>query len=259
MNDKCDLRERIMKKETVIGMFARFNNMAVTELIANAGFDFIIIDMEHGNFSFLDVENIIRVSEGCGMSSVVRISYPFKEDVLHALDSGADGVQIPSLSTVYAAKEICTGTKYYPEGDRGASLTQRSAKYGNWDKEEPYYLYANRRTTVIVHVENKDMAASIEEICAIPKLDVVFIGPADLCQSLGKPGQPGDPAVVAVIEDVIKKTLKSGKAAGIYVSSIEAAKKYIDIGVTYVAYGVDTVLFGGCIKSLKNEIDNALI
>ena len=110
------------------------------------------------------------------------------------------------------------------------------------------------KETVVVHVENKEMAASIDEVCAIPQLDVVFVGPADLCQSMGKPGQPGDPAVVAAIEGVVKKTLERGKAAGIYCSSLEAAKKYADMGVSYIAYGVDAVMFGGFLKNLRGEI-----
>ena len=258
MNNAYSLRDRIKNKEVVLGMFTKFNNMTATELVCNAGFDFIIIDMEHANYSFYDMENIIRVAEGCGVSTVVRTTYPAKEDVLHSLDSGADGVQIPSLSTIEAAKEICGGTKYYPEGDRGASLTQRSSKYGCWDKEEPYFQYANRHSAVIVHVENKEMAAAIDELCKIPQLDVVFIGPADLSQSLGKPGQPGDPVVVAVIEEVIQKTLKAGKAVGIYVGTAAAAKKYMDMGVTYLAYGTDTVLAGQMFKKLRQEVSEAL-
>ena len=258
MNDAYSLRDRIKNKEVVLGMFTKFNNMTATELIGNAGFDFIIVDMEHANFSFYDTENIIRVAEGCGMSTVVRTAYPAKEDVLHALDSGADGVQIPSLSTIESATEICRGSKYYPEGDRGASVTQRSSKYGCWDKDEPYFQYANRNSCVIVHVENKEMAAAIEELCEIPQIDVVFIGPADLSQSLGKPGQPGDPAVVAVIEDVIQKTLKAGKAVGIYVGTVAAAKKYVELGVTYLAYGTDTVSVGQMFKGLKQELSQEL-
>ena len=258
MNNAFSLKEKIKNKEVVIGMFTKFNNMTATELIGNAGFDFIIVDMEHANFSFYDLENIIRVADGCGMSSVVRTCYATKEDVLHSLDSGADGVQIPSLSTIEKAKEICMGTKYFPEGDRGASTTQRSSKYGCWDKEEPYFAFANRNSTVIVHVENKEMAANIEELCEIPQVDVVFIGPADLSQSLGKPGQLNDPEVVAVIEDVIERTLKAGKAVGIYVGTIAAAKKYVGLGVTYLAYGTDTVSTGLMFKGLKKEIEQEL-
>jgi 4-hydroxy-2-oxoheptanedioate aldolase len=102
------------------------------------------------------------------------------------------------------------------------------------------------------------MADNVEELLKIPQLDVVFIGPGDLSQSLGKPGQMNAPEVVKVIEEVIEKVLAKGKAAGIYCGTPEAIKQYVDLGVTYIAYGSDVTAMAKALKDLKISADNVL-
>lgn len=256
MNPAFSLKTHL-KQQAAIGIFCRFHDMAVTEMVARAGFDFLVLDREHANFSGLDVENIIRVAEGLGIGTVVRLANPTKEDVLHALDSGADGVQIPNLSDVETARMLCESAKYYPLGTRGASTTQRASHYGCWDAANDYFEHANDNTLVVVHVENKELAADIEALCAIPQLDVVFVGPADLSQSLGKPGQMDDPAVTALIADIFQKTLAAGKAVGIYAGSAAQAKKYLDMGADYLAYMTDTVCLATTLRQRMGELGDA--
>ncbi|HAE42792.1 MAG TPA: aldolase [Clostridiales bacterium] len=258
MNKQFSLRERILSKEVVLGLFYKFNSQAVVEMVGHAGFDFIIIDTEHANFSSYDVEGLIRAADGVGMSSVVRVREAKPEDVLHALDSGADGVQIPSIRSADQAVEVCATSKYYPQGNRGLSMTQRSGMYSAWPKDKNYFDHSNNNSLVVVHVENKEMADNVEELLKIPQLDVVFIGPGDLSQSLGKPGQMNAPEVVKVIEEVIEKVLAKGKAAGIYCGTPEAIKQYVDLGVTYIAYGSDVTAMAKALKDLKISADNVL-
>jgi len=136
--------------------------------------------------------------------------------VLHALDSGAAGVQIPSITSIEKAKIVCASAKYFPQGTRGLSMTQRSARFGAWDGVQSYTDYANERSLVVVHVENVEMASQIDELCSIPQIDVVFIGPGDLSQSLGVPGKLDDLRLLNLIETLINKILKKGKTAGIF-------------------------------------------
>ncbi|WMJ76947.1 MULTISPECIES: HpcH/HpaI aldolase family protein [unclassified Sedimentibacter] len=255
MNKQYSLRQRIFNKEVVVGMFVKFNSQAIAEMIGNSGFDFIIIDAEHSNYSSYDVEGIIRASECAGMSTVVRVREAIPEDVLHALDSGADGIQIPSITSIETAKVVCKSSKYYPEGNRGFTTTQRSAMYSSWNKDEPYIEYANKNSLVVVHVENKEMADKIDDLLEIPQLDVIFVGPADLSQSMGKPGKANDPEVLSVIEDVFKKTLSKGKAVGINCTSPIELKKYVSLGATYIAYGSDTAVVANAFKKLKELAD----
>lgn len=252
MNQKYSLRDRILNGEVVYGTFFKICSPDVVEMLGIAGFDFIIIDTEHGNFSPVDVANMVRVCENAGISAIVRVHMAIAEDVLHALDSGADGVQIPSITNMDVAQQVCTSTKYYPEGNRGLSLTQRAAMYGKWNKDMSYYDYSNSKTLVAVHVENCAMAEKVEELCKIPQIDVIFVGPGDLSQSLGKPGQLNDPEVVALIENIFQKVLSSGKKVGIFCGNPAAVKKYVDMGATYIAYSGDTTMFlNGLIEARK--------
>ncbi|MBR5641580.1 MAG: 2-dehydro-3-deoxyglucarate aldolase [Firmicutes bacterium] len=248
MNRVNPIRQRIKNKEVLIGTMFKINSPALAELMGYCGFDFIVIDTEHSVFSPVDTENIIRAADVAGMASIVRTRDGSPEEVLHALDSGADGVQIPSLTTIEAAQRACRSAKYYPEGDRGLSATQRGARYCCWDKEESYFSYANRHSLVVAHVENLEMAHKIDELLKIPQLDVIFVGPGDLSQSMGKPGQANDPEVVAEIEKIFKKVLASDKAVGIFCGGLANVEKYIDWGATYIAFGTDTTQISTALK-----------
>ena len=197
---KCpSLRKRLMNKEVLLGTFQKLNSPAVTEMIGQAGFDFVIIDTEHANFSCGEVENLVRAADSVGLGSIVRVKDANGVEILHALDSGAEGVQIPDLETVEQAEQALRATKYYPLGSRGMSMAQRSAMYGGWNGEQKYVPFSNENSLVVAHVENVYMADHVDELLALPQLDVVFVGPGDLSQSLGKPGQLNDPEVQAVV------------------------------------------------------------
>jgi len=255
MNKASSFRARIRAGERVFGTFFKLNCMDAAEIIGNAGFDFIIIDTEHGNFSPVDVANIIRAADSVDMSSVVRVRSAADEEVLHALDSGADGVQIPSVTSIEQAKTVCASAKYYPEGTRGLSMTQRSARFGAWNLGQPYTEYANESSLVVVHVENMEMASRIDELCDIPQIDVIFIGPGDLSQSLGVPGKLDDPQLLEIIDTLIRKTLEKGKVAGIFCGNTAAVQKYLNMGVNYILYSSDTTLFYQAIAQARQSFE----
>lgn len=241
------LKRKLKNGEVALGAFVKLNSPSIVEMMSLAGFDFIIVDCEHSCFGYPDVEDLVRTADGVGLSSVVRLRGPAEEHILHALDSGAGGVQIPGLTTAQEVKAAVEYTKYYPSGIRGLSFNQRAAHYGIGDKNA-YLKESNENTTVVVHVENKTMAEQVEELCQIPQLDVLFVGPQDLSQSLGKPGQPGDPAVVAVIEKVFATALKAGKRVGIYAGSEAVLEKYIQMGATYIAWKSDVTIFANAVQ-----------
>lgn len=200
----------------------------------------------------------MRTADSVGMSSVVRVQEAIPEEVLHALDSGADGVQVPGIESIEQAVRVCRSSKYYPEGDRGSSMAQRSAMYGLWDKDEKYFSYANSHSAMVIHVENLEMYEKLDELVKIPQLDVVFIGPGDLSQAIGKPGQLDDPELALMIEQIIRKSLAAHKAVGIFCGSAAAAKQYIDMGATYIALGSDVSCFGKALRGLKRQMSETI-
>lgn len=254
MNEPKSLRQRLKDGETVFGMFYKLNSPIAVEIMGWSGLDFIVVDCEHSAMGYESVENVVRTGENVGLSTVVRVPSAQEEHIFHALDCGASGVQIPNLTAVEQFRESVRSAKYYPEGCRGLSRQTRNARYGLWnDKVQPYVQAANEKSLVVVHIENKEMADAAEEICQIPQIDVVFVGPADMSQSLGIPGKSTDPRVVEVAAKVLKTAEKYGKAGGINVTSKADMERYLDLGARYILYSSDTGLLVKGMKELSAQ------
>lgn len=242
------VKDRLKNHETVFGTFYKLNSPIATEMLGWAGFDFIVVDCEHSPIGYESTENIIRTAENVGLSAIVRVPSASEEHIFHALDSGAVGVQIPNLTSVEQFRESVSACKYFPAGTRGLSRGTRNAMFGLWNEaEKPYVQAANDKSLVVVHIENKEMAERVEEICQIPEIDVVFVGPADMSQSLGIPGKSKDPRVVEIALHVIETAERYGKAGGIAAGK-DNMDMYIQHGARYIMYSSDAALFAGALK-----------
>ena len=245
------VKDKLKNHETVFGTFYKLNSAIATEMLGWAGFDFIVIDGEHSPIGYESTENIIRTAENVDLSTIVRVPCASEEHIFHALDSGAVGVQIPNMTSVEQFRESVSSCKYYPLGTRGLSRGTRNAMFGFWNEaEKPYVQAANEKSLVVVHIENKEMADKVEEICQIPEIDVVFVGPADMSQSLGIPGKSKDPRVVEIALKVIETAEKYSKAGGIACGPTDM-DMYIQHGARYIMYSSDAALFA---KSLKSTV-----
>ncbi len=243
------VKDRLKNHETVFGTFYKLNSPIATEMLGWAGFDFIVVDCEHSPIGYESTENIIRTAENVGLSTIVRVPSAAEEHIFHALDSGAVGVQIPNLTSVEQFRESVSACKYFPAGTRGLSRGTRNARFGLWNEaEKPYVQAANDKSLVVVHIENKEMAERVEEICQIPEIDVVFVGPADMSQSLGIPGKSKDPRVVEIALHVIETAERYGKAGGIAAGK-DNMDMYIQHGARYIMYSSDAALFAGALKN----------
>ena len=243
------VKDRLKNHETVFGTFYKLNSPIATEMLGWAGFDFIVVDCEHSPIGYESTENIIRTAENVGLSTIVRVPSSAEEHIFHALDSGAVGVQIPNLTSVEQFRESVSACKYFPAGTRGLSRGTRNAMFGLWNEaEKPYVQAANDKSLVVVHIENKEMAERVEEICRIPEIDVVFVGPADMSQSLGIPGKSKDPRVVEIALHVIETAERYGKAGGIAAGK-DNMDMYIQHGARYIMYSSDAALFAGALKN----------
>jgi 4-hydroxy-2-oxoheptanedioate aldolase len=190
---------------------------------------------------------IIRGANTTDSVPIVRVRKNEDVEVLQALDSGARGVQVPNVDTFEQASNLARYAKYTPDGTRGFSPGVRAAFYGQMDKHE-YVKFANENTLVVSHCETVTCVENIDEILTIPNIDVIFIGPMDLSQSLGVIGQAGHPLVLETIDKVIKKVRAAGKAVGI-VSTPDKAQDYIDRGVQYLLVGTDQGMVAGTAKA----------
>lgn len=243
------IKQRLKNHETVFGTFYKLNSPIATEMLGWAGFDFIVVDGEHSPIGYESMENIVRTAENVDLSTVIRVPCASEEHIFHALDSGAIGVQIPNMVSVEQFRQSVKACKYFPLGTRGLSRGTRNAMFGLWnEKEKPYVEAANEKSLVVVHIENKEMTDAVEEICQIPEIDVVFVGPADMSQSLGIPGKAKDPRVVEIALKVIRTAEKYGKAGGVAVGK-DNMDMYIQNGARYIMYSSDAGMFAGAVKN----------
>lgn len=236
------IRENILKRKIkegafAIGTFVKMNDPSVVEILGLIGFDFFVLDNEHVAMSKESMVSMIRGADVTNIVPIVRVRKNEDVEILQALDAGALGVQVPNVDTEQEALLLAASVKYDPVGKRGFSPSVRAAKYGLLDKKE-YVKFANENTLIVSHCETVECVNNLDKILVIPEIDVIFIGPMDLSQSLGVIGEANHPKVLECIDTIIKKTKAAGKAVGI-VSTPAQAAEYVARGVQYLLISTD--------------------
>lgn len=254
MPSQYELKARLQAGRPVFGTFVKSDCPNIAEMLGYAGFDFAIIDCEHSTYSFREAEDMIRACQLADMASIVRIDGPRPGLVHHALESGATGVQVPSIVTVDDAARCAGEAVFFPGGTRSPNPATRSGRFTCWNGEKPYMATMKDSSLCVVQVECMEMARRVEELCAIPQIDVLFVGPGDLSMSMGKPGKLTDPEVEAVIADIIRRGLAGGKIMGMLCGNPDAVKKYIDLGVRYIAYSSDSGMIAKAFKQVSADV-----
>ena len=235
------LRNRIQSGNAVIGPFMKTVDPAVVETAGLAGFDFAILDCEHGSTSYQTLGSLILAAEAAGMAAIVRIPHLSEEAVGKPLDLGAAGVQLPNVSHPEQVRQFVRFARFAPEGSRGVCRFVRAAKYSGLDKDK-YFKQANE-AILVIQVEGREGIANLDGILREDGYDVLFVGPYDLSQSLGKLGQIDAPEVIDAVETLLKKANDLGKHVGIFADTLESARRWKELGVRYLSYSVDMGLF----------------
>lgn len=228
-------KERLYN-EPLFGCFVTFASPAITEFTAMLGFDFTLIDNEHGNMDMSTVEDMVRASQCVGVPAVVRVTNNSYEFTQKALDMGANGIQVPMINTVEDAKKVVSLANFPPVGNRGTAYLTRAARYGLCGDKQEYLAKANATKLISVHIETAEAVKNLDELLEVDGIDTYFIGPADLASSMGYP--PGHVEVLKVSEACIRKIKAKGKIAGIYTGDIESTKRVIDWGATYIVTAI---------------------
>ncbi len=248
------LKKQILKGNTVFGPFCKIQDATTIEIASLAGFDFVIIDMEHGPFSIETTQTLIRAAEARGITPVVRVTSNDNTLILRTLDIGARCIQVPQISTKEDAEKVVEATKFYPQGQRGMCRYVRAANYTDTEKSD-YFSNTNESILSIIHIEGLEGLENLEEILSVEGIDIIFLGPYDLSQSCGVPGEVHHKKVVNKMKNAVKLARSKGKAVGTFTESIEDAKKWQKIGVQYISYSVDV----GIVMNAYKEIVNKLI
>jgi 4-hydroxy-2-oxoheptanedioate aldolase len=253
INGKESLKKRLDKGEVLFGTFYKFNNAHLTEMLGLAGFDFIIVDGEHSTFSYSEMQDTVRVANGVGMSAVVRVPSGLEEHILHACDLGAQGVQVPSLRDVDDVRRVVDNMRYFPVGHRGFGLTTRAARYTFCDSQE-FLDYSNNELLCVIMVETAQMLEQLDELCEVPHTDVIFIGPGDLSQVVGKPGQTSCPEVLEIAKKITDTALNHGKTVGMYCAALADVERAIGWGIQYIGFSAELNMIASKFKEVVSSL-----
>jgi len=247
------MREKLDRGLPVIGTWNTLAAPLVTEVMAQAGFDFQIIDLEHGPFILDQVHLHVSACEGgTECSPLVRIPANEPWMALQALDQGAHGVVVPHIQDALGAGRLAQAIKYYPHGMRGFTPFSKAGGFSNQRTAE-YVHVANRETVGVAIVESLAGLANVEEISAQEGIDVVYFGAYDLSQALGHPGEPRHPEVVAAIRQGVERVQKLGKCAGGFVpQSKDDVKWLLDFGMRFITYEVDSSILFRHVRDLRD-------
>ena len=247
------LKRKLERGDTVYGPFTNCSYPAFIEIAGLVGFDYAIIDMEHGPLSVETAEDLCRTAQSVDLAPIVRVRKNDAPQIQRALDIGSAGVQIPQIETVEQAQAAVRAAKYAPLGMRGISWYTRAGDYAYGDLTG-ISDRLNEEQIVIIHIEGVRGLENLEEIVQVPHIDVIFLGPYDLSQSFGIPGQVNDPQVVKGMEEAVVKIRAAGKAAGTFAGTAEAARRWTSLGVQYVSCGSDVGLYAEACARLLAEV-----
>lgn len=205
------LRARLAEKRPLLGVFVNYPAPALVEMAGYAGYDFVFIDAEHGPQDVETCEHMVRAAETAGIVPIIRLPYPEPALINRYLDTGAMGVLVPHVSSAEIARAVVDAARYHPLGRRGAGARTRAADFGFTRSGAEYAAWANAEILVLGILEDAGLEGSLPELLAVDGLDGFVIGPSDLSQSLGLPGQTRHPKVLEAVAAISQQVLASDK------------------------------------------------
>jgi 4-hydroxy-2-oxoheptanedioate aldolase len=220
---------------TIIAPYA--TSAGLVEMLGHFGFDGVFLDCEHGPASWEEVEHMIRAAELAGYTSIVRVQDHDPATITRALDRGAAGIQVPHVNTAAEAAFIVEHAKYAPLGHRGWSGWRGA--YGVAGSE--YARQANDSTLVAIMLEEVEALNNLDDILRVEHVDVFFVAPGDLAQSMGLPGQANHPSVQNAIDDALRRIKTSGRVSGT-LTTPRTLDHYRELGVLFLYVGLQSIL-----------------
>jgi 2-keto-3-deoxy-L-rhamnonate aldolase RhmA len=232
-----DLHARLAAGEMLYGAFVGLGSPVATETMARSGFDWLIIDLEHGAGTEADLLAHLHAMGATPAAALVRPQSGERLRIGRALDLGAHGIMVPRVDTPEQAREAISFMRYPPDGGRGLALSTRGAGLGELGHTQIQAI--NGRILGIIQIESRSAVDHAAEIAAIDGVDVLFVGPADLTHSLGIPGQLDHPDYLAAIRRTLAAADGHGKATGILIRDVAALPRHLELGFRFVGIGSD--------------------
>lgn len=242
-----NFKERLAK-EPQFGSFVTFGLPDIAEYTAMLGFDFLVIDNEHGILNQATICDMVRASQCHNVPAIVRCPHDNFENLHKALDMGADGILIPFVNNAQDVKNIVKAAYYAPKGERGVAFFTRAASYGMLKNRKEFLTQSNKNTFISIQIETVEAVKNLDEILKVDGVDMYFIGPNDLSVSMGKSVDEIEDTIL----ECIQKINNAGKISGIFVGNEEEAKKAINRGVKFLLTSIVPHMTKGVNEYLNN-------
>ncbi len=243
------LKEKI-KSRAVLGLFVKLGRREVIEILALAGLDFAICDLEHSQITEAEAGSMIATGRSCGMAVIVRVAHFDPGQINRLLEAGAAGIQLPQVQTREQVSGFLSACKYPPEGSRSVSLAQPAAGYGSEPLIE-YLQRSNREVLLVGQLESRELEQPLDAL--VDGLDVAFIGSLDMTVDMGVPGKLDDPKVQRRLRDIEQACATAGVHLGIYADSPERAVKAAAAGYRMIALSSDLGALAGAVKGWTRQ------
>lgn len=247
---KNPMKEKIGNGGVALGISLMFPSPQLVEMLAYAGFDWVLLDCEHGSLSLADVELMCMAADAAGITPIARPRSNAAADIQSVMDRGAKGVQVPHVCSGDDARRAVAAVKLGPESGRSLAAGTRPDRWGIGSKLPDFVADQNAGSLVCIQIEDREAVENIDEILAVDDIDVYFIGPSDLSQSMGFPGNPKAAPVAQAIDQTLARIVAAGKVPGMPATT-DALSEVVGRGCRYIYNHLPRILGAGASEYLK--------
>lgn len=248
-----NLKKRLQQGETLNGCWLNLGNSVTAEIVGSSGYDWVLLDLEHGLGSEKDILHQLQALEHTPAAPIIRIESSQRQRIHRVLDMGAEGIMCPRINNTVEARAVASGLHYPPLGERGVAMKVRASGYGQ--KFSSYYADAPDNILGVVQIETLEVLNHLDEVAATEGIDVLFIGPADLTMALGIFGQFDHPLFKDALKATVNAAHKAGKATGILLFDPEDYQTYHDMGIRMIACGADASFVTNGAYNMAKKLD----
>ena len=248
-----NLKKRLKQGETLTGCWLNLGSPLTAEIVGQAGFDWVLIDLEHGAGVEKDVLSQLQALESSTSAVLVRVESAESPRISRILDMGAEGIMCPKVDNALEAKKVINGLHYPPFGNRGVAKMVRATQFGlNFNT---YYDESRDNILGIVQIETLEALDNLDEIAAVEGVDILFIGPADLSMAMGIFGQFDHPTFTDALNKIVQAAQKANKAIGILIFNPDDYDKYHNMGIRFIACGSDATFVAEGARNMAKKLN----
>lgn len=251
------LKSKLAQSEITIGSWITLGHTAIAEIMASAGFDWLVLDMEHSVLELNEVQTIIQVLDGKQCPAIVRLTSNHPDQIKRVMDAGATGVMVPMIKSAADAQAAIDAVYYPPRGQRGVGLARAQGFGASFPA---YKQWLEENAMIVAMIEHIDAVNAIDSILAVPGIDAYIIGPYDLSGSMGRPGDLNHPDVQSAIARILEAGKRAQKPGGIHViePDPDALQQRIQSGFNFLGYSLDIRILDSICRNHLKQIRNTL-